>query len=68
VLKLSFVNPIHSHAHRLAELCKSLGSPLSYNVLESAILLLDKNNDGKIQYDEFLAWYKSGNTVNIMDI
>lgn len=43
---------------RLASLCQSLGSPLDYNTLESAILLLDTNGDNKIQYEEFLAWYK----------
>eukprot|EP01040_Poterioochromonas_malhamensis_P026890 gene26890-33917_t len=29
----------------LASLCKSLGSPLTLNELESAIFILDKNGD-----------------------
>lgn len=41
----------------LALLCNDLGSPLGYNQLEAAILILDKNDDGKIQYSEFLEWW-----------
>eukprot|EP01038_Epipyxis_sp_PR26KG_P009408 gene9408-12669_t len=42
----------------LAALCQSLGSKLTLNELESAIFLLDRNANGKIEYDEFLQWYK----------
>ena len=43
---------------RLATLCSELGSPLDYNALESALLMLDVNANGKISYAEFLGWYK----------
>lgn len=42
----------------LAMLTQSLGSKLSLNELESALFLLDTNSDGKIQYSEFLDWWK----------
>lgn len=42
----------------LANLCNDLGSPLDYNTLESALLILDVNSDGKITYEEFVGWYK----------
>ena len=48
---------------QLAQLCQALGSPLNYNDLESAILLLDKNGDGKIDYKEFLTWWKGDEEV-----
>eukprot|EP01033_Poteriospumella_lacustris_P013366 gene13366-9570_t len=41
----------------LASLCKSLGSPLTLNELESAIFILDKNGDGKIELNEFLSFW-----------
>jgi Ca2+-binding EF-hand superfamily protein len=44
--------------NRLASLCNDLGSPLDYNTLESALLILDVNMDGKINYEEFIGWYK----------
>lgn len=44
--------------NRLASLCSDLGSPLDYNTLESALLILDTNANGKISYDEFIGWYK----------
>jgi hypothetical protein len=43
---------------RLATLCQELGSPLDYNALESAVLVLDTDGDGQIQYNEFVNWYK----------
>lgn len=44
--------------YRLATLCQELGSPLDYNALESAVLVLDTDGDNHIQYSEFIAWYK----------
>lgn len=44
----------------LASLCSDLGSPLDYNTLESALLILDVNTNGKISYEEFIGWYKGG--------
>jgi hypothetical protein len=45
-------------AKALAALCQSLGTSLTAHELESAILLLDGNGDGKISYQEFLEWWK----------
>lgn len=42
----------------LAALCQSLGISLTIHELESAILLLDSNGDGKISYNEFSDWWK----------
>lgn len=43
----------------LASLCKYLGSTLTLNELESALFILDKNGDGKIQLQEFLAFWRN---------
>jgi len=42
----------------LAKLCQSLGSPLTYNQLESALLLLDKDGDGAVEFGEFFDWWR----------
>jgi len=42
----------------LSALCVSLGSTLSKNELEAALQILDKDNDDKITYEEFLIWWK----------
>lgn len=47
----------------LAKLCKSMGVQLTLNELESALFILDKNHDGKIQYAEFLRWFKTDSPV-----
>jgi hypothetical protein len=44
-------------AQELAGVCCSLGTTLKKNELESALLLLDKNDDGKITFDEFRTWW-----------
>lgn len=41
----------------LARLCSDLGTTLSRNELESALVTLDKDGDGAITYDEFVSWY-----------
>lgn len=41
----------------LAALCQSLGTNLTIHELESAILILDSNGDGKISYNEFVDWW-----------
>lgn len=41
----------------LAALCSDLGTTLSRNELEAALVTLDKNGDGAISYDEFVFWY-----------
>mmetsp|Transcript_7901 Transcript_7901/g.13088 ORF Transcript_7901/g.13088 Transcript_7901/m.13088 type:complete len:257 (-) Transcript_7901:31-801(-) len=43
----------------LALLCKSIGSVLTLNELESAIFVMDKNSDGRISYEEFIDWWKN---------
>jgi Ca2+-binding EF-hand superfamily protein len=42
----------------LVTLVASLGTTMTFNQLEVALLLLDKNGDGKITFDEFLYWYQ----------
>jgi hypothetical protein len=42
----------------LAALCKALGTNLTIHELESAILVLDANGDGKISFSEFHDWWK----------
>jgi Ca2+-binding EF-hand superfamily protein len=42
----------------LSALVASLGTTLTLNQLESAVFVLDKNEDGKITFEEFLGWYK----------
>ena len=42
-----------------AVLCKALGAELNHNELESALLELDGNHDGKISWDEFWKWYEA---------
>ena len=49
----------------LSKLCKEMGTPLSLNELESALLVLDVDGNGKITYDEFLRWYNGGEKSNI---
>jgi len=46
----------------LVRLCKSLGSNLTTAELESFVLLMDTNNNGRVEYGEFLAWWK-GNSA-----
>jgi hypothetical protein len=47
----------------LSALCMSLGSTLSKNELESALFILDKDQDGKITKDEFIAWWQGGDDM-----
>ncbi len=47
----------------LAAVCGSLGTTLKKNELESAVFLLDKNDDGKISYEEFRAWWVDAETA-----
>lgn len=56
--KKIFIAFFTSNTHRLAALCQALGSPLDYNSLEAAVLLLDKDGDGRIDYAEFANWWK----------
>eukprot|EP00614_Pseudopedinella_elastica_P027611 CAMPEP_0172615824 /NCGR_PEP_ID=MMETSP1068-20121228/62526_1 /TAXON_ID=35684 /ORGANISM="Pseudopedinella elastica, Strain CCMP716" /LENGTH=237 /DNA_ID=CAMNT_0013421085 /DNA_START=82 /DNA_END=795 /DNA_ORIENTATION=- len=49
-------------AEELGMLCTNLGSTLEPNELETALHSLDKNGDGKVSYDEFIAWWKGDNS------
>lgn len=51
-------NTGYLESKELAALCQALGTNLSIHELESAILLLDSNSDGKISYNEFSDWWK----------
>lgn len=50
--------------HELSALCLSLGTQLSRNELESALFILDKNGDGKIDILEFLEWWGVNDDLN----
>ena len=41
----------------LASLCQTLGTTLSRNELESALVTLDRDGNGAITYEEFVSWY-----------
>ena len=41
----------------LSALCLALGTQLSRNELESALFILDKDGDGKIELNEFVGWW-----------
>jgi len=43
----------------LALLCKALGAKMTMNELESALFILDKDANGKIELEEFLAFWKA---------
>lgn len=42
----------------LAALCKALGAKMTMNEIESALFILDKDANGKIEMEEFLAFWK----------
>lgn len=43
----------------LAVLCAELGSRLSHQELEGAILTLDCNRNGEVEYEPFLEWWRT---------
>jgi len=49
--------------NELAVVCAALGSTLKKNELETAVFLLDKNEDGKISYEEFKTWWVGTDNV-----
>jgi hypothetical protein len=51
--------------HELALLCAAMGTGLSRSEIEAAILMLDANDDGLIQYDEFYEWWKCFNEAKL---
>lgn len=44
-------------AEELAAFCETLGSKLSPEELEAALLILDESGDGQISYEEFAEWW-----------
>ncbi|KAG5177438.1 hypothetical protein JKP88DRAFT_332477 [Tribonema minus] len=42
----------------LAALCREMGALLTRAELETALLMLDRNANGKIEFDEFAAWWQ----------
>jgi hypothetical protein len=44
-------------ASELAAFCESLGTKLSADELEAALLILDESGDGQISYEEFAEWW-----------
>lgn len=43
----------------LAVLCAELGSRLSHQELEGAILTMDCNRNGEVEYESFLEWWRT---------
>lgn len=43
----------------LAVVCAELGSRLSHQELEGAILTLDSNRSGEVEYEQFLEWWRT---------
>ncbi len=43
--------------NELNNLCRALGDPLTKSELECALYELDKNNSGKIEWEEFIAYW-----------
>jgi Ca2+-binding EF-hand superfamily protein len=41
----------------LAAFCESLGTKLTSEELEAALLILDESGDGNISYEEFAEWW-----------
>jgi hypothetical protein len=44
-------------AEELAAFCETLGTKLSPEELEAALLILDESGDGQISYEEFAEWW-----------
>jgi hypothetical protein len=44
-------------AEELADFCESLGTKLTPEELEAALLILDESGDGQISYEEFAEWW-----------
>ena len=51
-------------ATELAALCKELGSPLDHNELVAALGCMDKDGNGKIEYEEFYEWWSGFEKVD----
>ena len=47
----------------LAVICADLGCHLTRNELEAALVVLDKDGNGAISFDEFIEWYSDKNDV-----
>ena len=55
----------HLSPKELSHVCVLLGSSLDYNELESVILPLDSDGDGKISFLEFSDWWLSKDTDDV---
>jgi Ca2+-binding EF-hand superfamily protein len=63
VVKSAFDAADESHdgalsAAELALLCLALGSTLEPQEVEAALQTLDTDGNGKIEYEEFIKWWK----------
>eukprot|EP00613_Pedinella_sp_CCMP2098_P006790 CAMPEP_0171599698 /NCGR_PEP_ID=MMETSP0990-20121206/3882_1 /TAXON_ID=483369 /ORGANISM="non described non described, Strain CCMP2098" /LENGTH=121 /DNA_ID=CAMNT_0012161513 /DNA_START=596 /DNA_END=962 /DNA_ORIENTATION=+ len=47
-------------AEELGALCTNLGSTLEAHELEATLQTLDTDDNGKIEFGEFMAWWKGG--------
>ncbi|MBX5481720.1 MAG: EF-hand domain-containing protein [Myxococcaceae bacterium] len=46
-------------ASEFARLCEALGMEMDDEVLQAGLSVVDADGDGKISWDEFLAWWRA---------
>ena len=52
--------------HELLAMCKEMGRVLSPFEHENAMRVLDSNQDGTVSYEEFLAWWAHGLSLDVV--
>ena len=51
----------------IVNLCQTLGVSLAPDAINQFFNALDSNHDGKISFEEFVAWYKLGTEIKPTD-
>ena len=52
--------------HALLAMCKEMGRELTPFEHENAMFVLDSNRDGTVSYDDFLAWWAHGLSMDVV--
>ena len=52
--------------HELLAMCKEMGRALTPFEHENAMFVLDSNRDGTVSYDDFLAWWAHGLSMDVV--